>query len=202
MSPSSTSESSTVPRHFLYPFILVTSLFALWGFANDVTNPLVRAFREIFLISNAQSSLVQMAFYGGYATMAIPAALVIRKISYKGGIVIGLILYALGALMTIPAAGTMNLTFFLLGFYVLTFGLAFLEATASPYILSMGPRETATRRLNLAQAFNPVGSLTGMIVASTFILQRLQVAEFRAEERAAHPGYAEMLPSEVNGLIT
>ena len=86
MSPSSTSESSTVPRHFLYPFILVTCLFALWGFANDVTNPLVRAFREIFLISNAQSSLVQMAFYGGYATMEIPAALVIRNFPTKAAL--------------------------------------------------------------------------------------------------------------------
>ena len=83
-----------VPRQYIYPFILVTSLFALWGFANDVTNPLVKAFREIFLISNAQSSLVQVAFYGGYATMAIPAALVIRKFSFKSGLVVGLMLYA------------------------------------------------------------------------------------------------------------
>lgn len=190
-----------VQARYLYPFILVTSLFALWGFANDITNPLVRAFREIFVISNAQSSLVQWAFYGGYATMAIPAALVIRKVSYKSGIVIGLALYATGALLTIPASQFMNFNVFLVGFYVLTFGLAFLETSANPYVLSLGSKETATRRLNLAQAFNPVGSLTGMVVASIFILPNLQVSEFREAELAAHPEYAEMLPSEVDGLI-
>ncbi len=191
-----------VPSKLIYPFVIVTTLFALWGFANDITNPLVRAFKEIFLISNAQSSLVQWAFYGGYATMAIPAALVIRKVSYKSGIIIGLLLYAIGALLTIPASMMMNFNIFLVGFYVLTFGLAFLETTANPYILSMGPRETATQRLNLAQAFNPIGSLTGMVVASTFILPGLQVSEFRDAQQKAHPEYANMLPSEVDGLIT
>lgn len=195
-------KDKVVQPQFLYPFILVTSLFALWGFANDITNPLVRAFKEIFLISNAQSSLVQWAFYGGYATMAIPAALVIRKVSFKSGILIGLTLYAIGALLTIPAASMMQFNIFLVGFYILTFGLAFLETSANPYILSMGSPETATRRLNLAQAFNPIGSLTGMVVASMFILPNLQVAEFREAEKAAHPEYAEMLPSQVDGLIT
>ncbi|MEX0331864.1 MAG: L-fucose:H+ symporter permease [Puniceicoccaceae bacterium] len=190
-----------VQPQYLYPFILVTSLFALWGFANDVTNPLVRAFKEIFLISNAQSSLVQWAFYGGYATMAIPAALVIRKLSFKSGIIIGLILYAAGALLTIPAASLMQFNIFLIGFYVLTFGLAFLETSANPYILSMGSPETATRRLNLAQAFNPMGSLTGMLVASMLILPNLDVADFRQAQWDNHPEYQEMLPSEVDGLI-
>lgn len=194
--------AKVVPSQYVYPFILVTSLFALWGFANDITNPLVKAFREIFLISNAQSSLVQVAFYGGYATMAIPAALVIRKFSYKSGIVVGLILYAAGALMTVPASTVGSFNIFLVGFYILTFGLAFLETSANPYILSMGPRETATRRLNLAQAFNPIGSLTGMLVASIFILSNLEVAEFRDVEINSHPEYASMLPSEVDGRVT
>jgi MFS transporter, FHS family, L-fucose permease len=110
------SQTPVVPRKFLFPFILVTTLFALRGFANDITNPLVRAFKEIFLISNAQSSLVQWAFYGGYATMAIPAALVIRKVSYKSGIIIGLFLYAVGALLTIPASMMMDFNIFLVGF--------------------------------------------------------------------------------------
>lgn len=196
------SQESVVPVACVGPFILVTSLFALWGFANDITNPLVRAFKEIFLISNAQSSLVQWAFYGGYATMAIPAALVIRKVSYKSGIIIGLLLYAIGAALTIPASLMMEFNVFLVGFYVLTFGLAFLETTANPYILSMGPRSTATQRLNLAQAFNPIGSLAGMVVASMFILPGLEVSDFRQKEIAAHPEYATMLPSEVDGLIT
>jgi FHS family L-fucose permease-like MFS transporter len=201
-SPADGSVESVVPAAYVGPFILVTSLFALWGFANDITNPLVRAFKEIFLISNAQSSLVQWAFYGGYATMAIPAALVIRKVSYKSGIIIGLLLYAIGAALTIPASLMMEFNVFLVGFYVLTFGLAFLETTANPYILSMGPRSTATQRLNLAQAFNPIGSLTGMVVASMFILPGLDVSEFRQKEIANHPEYATMLPSEVDGLIT
>jgi FHS family L-fucose permease-like MFS transporter len=196
------SDQKVVPSQYIYPFILVTSLFALWGFANDVTNPLVKAFREIFLISNAQSSLVQVAFYGGYATMAIPAALVIRKFSFKSGIVVGLVLYATGALLTIPASMAMNFNIFLIGFYVLTFGLAFLETSANPYILSMGPPETATRRLNLAQAFNPIGSLTGMVVASMFILSSLNVAELRQAEIDSHPEYATMLPSEVDSRVT
>lgn len=203
--PKSSEDSQSakvVSAQYLYPFILVTSLFALWGFANDITNPLVRAFKEIFLISNAQSSLVQWAFYGGYATMAIPAALVIRKLSFKWGIMIGLALYALGALLTIPASLMMQFNIFLVGFYVLTFGLAFLETSANPYILSMGSPETATRRLNLAQAFNPIGSLTGMVVASTFILPNLEVSAFRGAQKAAHPEYAAMQPSEVDGLIT
>lgn len=201
-SPPTDRDHRIVAPRFIYPFILVTSLFALWGFANDITNPLVRAFKEIFLISNAQSSLVQWAFYGGYATMAIPAALVIRKLSYKWGILIGLGLYAIGALLTIPASIQMNFNIFLIGFYVLTFGLAFLETSANPYILSMGSPETATQRLNLAQAFNPIGSLSGMLVASLFILPGLQVSEFRDAEVAAHPEYREMLPSQVDGLLT
>ena len=200
-SQGSSLSDKVVQSQYVYPFILVTSLFALWGFANDVTNPLVRAFREIFLISNAQSSLVQFAFYGGYATMAIPAALVIRKFSYKSGIIIGLALYALGALLSIPAAWMTQFNIFLVGFYILTFGLAFLETSANPYILSMGSMETATRRLNLAQAFNPIGSITGMIVASVFILPNLEVASFREAEKTAHPEYANMLPSEIDGLI-
>lgn len=167
----------------IYPFALVTTLFALWGFANDVTNPLVKAFKDVFVISNTQSSLVQTAFYGGYATMAIPAALFIRRFTYKAGIIVGLLLYAVGALISLPAAATSSFNLFLVSLYVLTFGLAFLETTANPYILSMGHEATATRRLNLAQAFNPIGSLTGMAVASLVILTNLQVESFRTDVR-------------------
>lgn len=177
----SSNAPSLVPRSMLVTFILVTSLFALWGFANDMTNPLVKAFKDIFVISNAQSSLVQTAFYGGYATMALPAALFIRRFSYKAGIVVGLALYGVGAMLTLPAAASANFNLFLVSLYVLTFGLAFLETTANPYILSLGSPETATRRLNLAQSFNPMGSLTGMTVASLIILSSLSVEEFRAD---------------------
>lgn len=199
---SDNQPTPVVPRHYFYPFALVTSLFALWGFANDVTNPLVKAFQEIFQISTAESAWVQTAFYGGYATMAIPAALIIRKFSFKTGIILGLTLYAIGALLFIPASMNMQFSLFLIALYILTFGLAFLETSANPYILSMGPEETATRRLNLAQSFNPIGSLTGMLVASQFILPNLQVSQFRDNEMTTHPEYATMLPSEVDTLVT
>ncbi len=181
---------------------MVAMLFPLWGFANDVTNPLVRAFKDIFLISNTQSSMVQFAFYLGYGVMAIPGAMFIRNYSYKSGIVLGLALYAVGATLFIPASYMQEFIYFLAAIFVMTIGLAFLEVTANPYILSMGHPETATRRLNLAQAFNPVGSLTGMFVASTVILNRLQAESFRSEQRALHPEYQEMLPSVVDGHLT
>ncbi|HKJ41461.1 MAG TPA: L-fucose:H+ symporter permease [Sunxiuqinia sp.] len=163
-----------VPKEYLFPFILITSLFALWGFANDITNPMVAAFQTVMEISAAKAALIQFAFYGGYATMAIPAALVIKKYSYKLGIIIGLALYATGALLFYPAAKFEMFGFFLGSLYILTFGLAFLETTANPYILSMGDEKTATRRLNLAQSFNPMGSILGMFVASNVILSSLQ----------------------------
>ncbi|MDO6736323.1 L-fucose:H+ symporter permease [Wenyingzhuangia sp. 2_MG-2023] len=162
-----------VSKEVLFPFILITSLFALWGFANDITNPMVAAFATVMEISTAKAALVQLAFYGGYATMAIPAALFVRNYSYKKGILLGLALYAIGALLFYPAAQFEMFGFFLLSLYILTFGLAFLETTANPYILSMGDERTATQRLNLAQAFNPIGSLFGMFVASKFILTAL-----------------------------
>jgi FHS family L-fucose permease-like MFS transporter len=171
-----------VSKDMLFPFILTTSLFALWGFVNDITNPMVAAFKAIFVeISNTESSLVQLAFYGGYATMAIPAALFIRKFSYKSGILLGLALYSFGALMFLPAAITENFFWFPVSLYILTFGLAFLETTANPYILSMGDPATATRRLNLAQAFNPMGSLLGMLVASKLVLRNLKAEKYFAQ---------------------
>lgn len=163
-----------VPKKYLLTFILITSLFALWGFANDITNPMVAAFQTVMELSATKASMIQFAFYGGYATMAIPAALFIRKYSYKSGILLGLGLYAFGAFLFIPAAEYQEFTFFCLSLYILTFGLAFLETTANPFILSLGDKETSTRRLNMAQAFNPVGSLSGMAVASFIVLPFLQ----------------------------
>lgn len=199
---SNVSKTPILAKEYLLPFILVAALFPLWGFANDITNPLVKAFKDIFLISNAQSSMVQFAFYLGYGIMAIPAAIFIRRFSYKAGILLGLALYAIGALLFLPASMTAQFNFFLLALCVLTCGLALLETTANPYILSMGSPETSTQRLNLAQAFNPIGSLGGMFVASNYILSELKVEEFRAAEKAAHPEYTDMLPSIVDGKLT
>ena len=171
--PLKANDLKLVERRYLLPFILITSLFALWGFANDITNPMVAAFQTVMELSAAKASLVQFAFYGGYATMAIPAALFIRKFSYKKGILLGLALYAVGAFLFIPAAAYQKFSYFCLSLYILTFGLAFLETTASPFILSLGRKENATRRLNLAQSFNPMGSLCGMSVASLIVLPNL-----------------------------
>ena len=158
---------------YLVPFILITSCFGLWGFANDITNPMVKAFSKIFRMSVTDGALVQVAFYGGYFAMAFPAAMFIRKYSYKAGILLGLGLYALGALLFFPAMMTGCYYPFLIAYFILTCGLSFLETSANPYILSMGTEETATRRLNLAQSFNPMGSLLGMYVAMNFIQNRL-----------------------------
>lgn len=163
-----------VEKKYIIPFVLITSLFALWGFANDITNPMVAAFQTVMEIPVSKAALVQFAFYGGYGTMAIPAAIFAQKYSYKKGILLGLLLYSVGALLFYPAAQWQEFSFFLISLYILTFGLAFLETTANPYILSMGSEVTATRRLNLAQAFNPMGSLLGMFVASNFVLSNLE----------------------------
>lgn len=157
----------------IIPFILTTSLFALWGFANDITNPLVKAFGTIFNQNQTISTFVQVAFYGGYCLMAIPAAIFIKKYSYKKGLLIGLALYGLGCLAFIPAAQMGLFQVFLIAFFIMTCGLSFLETSANPYILAMGEEETSTRRLNLAQAFNPIGSITGAYIATNFILGKM-----------------------------
>ena len=158
---------------YVVPFILITSCFALWGFANDITNPMVKAFSKIFRMSATDGALVQVAFYGGYFAMAFPAAMFIRRYSYKAGVLVGLGLYALGAFMFYPAKITGEYYPFLIAYFILTCGLSFLETSSNPYILSMGTEETATRRLNLAQSFNPMGSLLGMYVAMNFIQAKL-----------------------------
>ena len=167
------SKPKLIEKKYLLTFILVTTLFALWGFANDITNPMVAAFQTLMELTAAKASLVQFAFYGGYATMAIPAALFIRKYSYKKGVMLGLALYAIGAFLFIPAASMQSFLFFCISLYVLTFGLAFLETTANPFILSLGDKRTSTQRLNLSQSFNPMGSLCGMSVASLIVLPQL-----------------------------
>ncbi len=158
---------------YVVPFILITSCFALWGFANDITNPMVKAFSKIFRMSATDGALVQVAFYGGYFAMAFPAAMFIRRFSYKSGVMLGLGLYAFGAFLFFPAKMTGEYYAFLIAYFILTCGLSFLETSCNPYILTMGTEETATRRLNMAQSFNPMGSLLGMYVAMNFIQARL-----------------------------
>ena len=191
------TKTPIILKQTLVPFIVVTSLFALWGFANDITNPMVSAFKKVLELSNTQASWVQAAFYGGYFTMSLPAAYVLQRYSFKTGILVGLSLYALGALLFYPAAALQSYLFFLTALYVLTFGLAFLETTANPLILSLGPAETATRRLNLAQSFNPVGALSGLFIAQTFILKALQSDDTDASGQSLY----ETLPAAAKEAV-
>lgn len=172
-----------VASNLIFPFALVTFCFALWGFANDITNPLVKAFGTIFNQSAFISSFVQFAFYAGYCFMAIPAAIFIKKYTYKSGILVGLALYALGGILFIPASVVGLFYPFCAAFFIMTCGLSFLETSANPYILSMGDESTATQRLNLAQSFNPMGSIIGILVAKDFILAKLN--KLSTDERAA-----------------
>ncbi len=158
---------------FLIPFILITSCFALWGFANDITGPMVKAFSKIFRMSVTEGALVQVAFYLGYFVMAFPAAMFIQKYSFKAGVIIGLSLYAGGALLFVPAQAIGLYFPFLFAYFVMTCGLSFLETSCNPYIYCMGSEETATQRLNLAQAFNPIGALAGMYVAMQYVQARM-----------------------------
>lgn len=165
----------TIEKKYLVPFILVTLLFLLWGIANNMTDTLLSAFKKIMAMSDTQTSLIQLAFYGSYFCFALPAAIYIRKYSYKSGVILGLALYAAGAILFLPAAKAASYGFYLIAIYILAGGCSVLETTANPYILAMGAPETATRRLNVAQAFNPLGSITGILLSKYFILKDISL---------------------------
>ncbi len=197
---STSPKTSIIPKQYLLPFILTTCCFSLWGFANDFTNPLVKVFEQVFIITTGQASWLQFAFYTGYFCMAIPAVFFIRRYTYKAAIMLGLSLYALGALITIPASLTAQFALFCLASYIITYGLAFLETACNPYIIAMGPAETGTQRLNLAQSFNPIGSLAGMAVASLILAPNLEVTKVRAQIEAENPAAISYLVTDVSAL--
>tara|TARA_Y100001968_G_scaffold42797_1_gene32876 strand:- start:2055 stop:3389 length:1335 start_codon:yes stop_codon:yes gene_type:complete len=172
-----------VSRETLIPFILLTICFAAWGVAANMTDPLVKVFSKIFTMSSLQSALVQFAYYGAYFCLAIPAAFINKRFSYKTGVLTGLGCAAAGAFLFYPASQTMTYGFFLLALFVLAGGLSILETSANPYVMAMGCEQSATRRLNLAQAFNPVGTNLGVFLAATLILPNLNQAS--AEQRAS-----------------
>ncbi len=178
----------------ILPFILITSLFLMWGLANNMTDTLLAAFKRILSMTDFQTSWIQMAFYGSYFCLALPAAILIKKFSYKTGVLAGLGIFMVGALLFYPASISMSYSFFLLALFILAGGLSILETAANPYIIAMGPAESATRRLNLAQSFNPVGSILGVLLSKIFILSQLNVAD--SEARAA------MNPEELNSIQT
>ena len=162
-------------KKYLLPFALVTSLFLLWGLANNMTDTLLAAFKRIMDMSDAQTSLIQFAFYGSYFCFALPAAIFISRHSFKSGIILGLLLYAAGAIFFLPAAYAASYGFYLVAIYIMAGGCSVLETTANPYILSMGSPETATRRLNIAQSFNPIGSIIGILMSKYFILKDISL---------------------------
>lgn len=177
-------KSLLVPAGIIFPFILITSLFFLWGVANNMTDTLLSAFKRIMSMSDSQTALIQVVFYGaGYGLLAIPAAIFIKKYTYKAGVLLGLGLYSIGAILFFPAKLTADYYWFLAAIWILSAGLSILETSANPYILSMGSDETATRRLNFAQSFNPIGSISGILISQHFILSKLNRAS--AVERAA-----------------
>lgn len=182
------SESPTTRPSFLHqgmrlPFILIVACFAAWGLAGNLTDPLVSVFGSVFSMSALQSSLVQFSYYGAYFALAIPAAWINSRLGYKGGVLIGLLLAASGGFLFFPASAAMTYSMFLVALFTLAAGLSILETSANPYVMAMGPRENATRRLNFAQAFNPIGSNLGVLLAAIFVLPHVNPAS--AEERAA-----------------
>ena len=181
-SSASVGTVSIVPRDLVWPFILLTSCFAFWGLANNMTDTLLAAFKRIMSMSDFQTSWVQVAFYGAYGCLAFPAALFIRRFTYKAGVLLGLVLFSTGALLFYPASISMNYFHFLAALYVLASGLAILETSADPFMIALGPERTGTQRLNLAQSFNPVGSIAGVFLSREFILSKLNRAD--AGERA------------------
>ena len=165
----------TLERRYFLPFALVSILFLLWGLANNMTDTLLAAFKKVMQMSDTETSFIQFAFYGSYFCFALPAALFIRRFSFKAGIILGLLLYAGGAMLFYPAALTESYLFYLIAIYILAGGCSVLETTANPYILSMGTPETATRRLNIAQSFNPIGSIMGILLSQQFILRDISL---------------------------
>lgn len=186
---------------YVVPFIIVTLCFVLWGIANDITNPMVKAFSKIFRISVTGGALIQVAFYGGYCAMALPAAIFIRKYNYKTGLLMGIGLYATGALLFLPASWTGLYAPFLVAYFIMTCGLSFLETTSYPYVLAMGPQKSAVRRLNLAQCFNPIGSLIGMWVAMTYIQKRINPTPLSDRLLLSEADYVAMRDSDLNVVV-
>lgn len=190
------------PRKFSrLPFILITSLFLVWGLFNNMTDMLLAAFKRIMSMTDFQTSWIQTAFYGSYFCLAIPAALYIKRFTYKSGVLLGLGLFIVGAMLFYPASISMQYTHFLIALFVLAGGLAILETTANPYIIAMGPEETATRRLNLAQSFNPIGSILGIIIGKIFILSNLNLASEEERKQMDEVSLEAIQLEELNAVM-
>ena len=182
------TDAPVVPKKYLAIFVLLASCFALWGLLNNMTDNLVPSFQKIFMTSQSTAGFVQISFYGAYSVIAILASLLIQKKGYRVGVLVGLGVYCLGALLYVPAAIAQSFWTFIVGIFVVAGGCAVLETTCNPYVLALGDESTAVRRLNFAQMFNPVGSFMGIFLAQQLILAHLNpatVAERKAMEPAA-----------------
>lgn len=206
--PVAATATRSLARTPWFPLVLIVSLFFLWGVANNLNDVLVAQFKKAFTLSDFQAGLVQSAFYLGYFLLAIPAGIFMRRFGYKAAVVFGLSLYGAGALLFWPAAATATYETFLVGLFVIAAGLAFLETSANPWVTLLGPRESAASRLNLAQAFNPLGSITGVLIGQHFIFTGVErtPAELAAMDEVARATYmrneaaAVQMPYLVIGL--
>src|SRR5450755_1602806 len=189
------------PYGHLTIFVLITALFFLWGIPNNLNDVLIRQFMKSFAISRFQAGLVQSAFYLGYFLVAIPAALLMRKLGYKAGFVIGLLLFALGTLLFWPAAIVGRYGFFLFALFVIASGLSFLETASNPFIAQLGDPASSERRLNFSQAFNPLGAITGALVGTVFIFSGLELTPEQVAARKAQHVYEAYLRSETLRVV-
>ena len=161
--------SKLVDKKYLFPFALVASLFFFWGFAHSILDILNKHFQDALVISKWRSALVQAMVYGGYFIMALPAGCIIRKWGYKVGVITGLILYGIGALLFIPGERLMSFEFFLMCLFIIGCGLTCLETAPNPYVTVLGEKESAERRINLAQSFHGLGWICGPLIGGLFI---------------------------------
>jgi len=189
------------PRGNLLPFFLVTALFFLWGIPNNLNDVLIRQFMKSFAITRFEAGLVQSAFYLGYFLLAMPAALIMRRSGYKAGFIIGLLLFSLGALLFWPAALVGRYSFFLLALFVIASGLSFLETASNPFIAQLGRPESSERRLNFSQAFNPLGSITGVLIGTVFIFSGVELDASAIEALKSEHLYQAYLRSETLRVV-
>ena len=183
------------------PLILVTTLFFMWGLANNMTDTLLAAFKKIMSMSDFQTSWIQVAFYGSYFVLALPAAIFIKKYTYKSGILLGLGLFITGSLLFYPASTEMLYSYFLIALFILAGGLSILETSSNPYIVAMGSEETGVRRLNFAQSFNPIGSITGVLLSKVFILSHLNSADAAQRAKMSMEQLKEMQHQELFAVM-
>src|SRR5271165_7034645 len=192
---------SFFPAGQIVPFILVTALFFLWGIPNNLNDVLIRHFMKSFEISRFQAGLVQSAFYMGYFLLAIPAALMMKRAGYKAGFVVGLLLYAAGAFLFWPAALSGSYGFFLFALFVIASGLSFLETASNPFIAQLGDPESSERRLNFSQAFNPLGSITGVLIGTAFIFSGVELNSQQVDSMKSRHLYDAYLQGETLRVV-